>query len=140
VGHTHVVRDAVVELADYALPLCGIGECGQLEGADALPPYLRFPGLGHVERHANEAVGAAPQSRKTCEQERIRPTPPRLEQAVFRLELPGLLPGPAVSAVDQLMVVGVDGLELALVGGSRLDRQPEVAVAACGQLGITTST
>ena len=63
-GHTHVVRDAVVELADYALPLCGLGECGQLEGADALPPYLRFPGLGHVERHANEAVGAAPQSRK----------------------------------------------------------------------------
>jgi hypothetical protein len=61
-------------------------------------------------------------------------------QAVFRLKLPGFLPGPVVSAVDQLMVVGVDGFELALVGGSRLDRQPEVAVAACGQLGITTST
>src|SRR5215208_169451 len=45
--------------------------------------------------------GAEPRSRKTRARERIRPTPPRLEQAVFRLELPGLLPGPVESAVDQ---------------------------------------
>src|SRR5215208_1264951 len=80
--------------------------------------------------------GAEPRSRKTRARERIRPTPPRLEQAVFRLELPGLLPGPAESAVDQ----STYGRRRALVGGSRLDRQPEAAVAGCGQLGIAAST
>jgi hypothetical protein len=78
--------------------------------------------------------GAEPRSRKTRARERIRPTPPRLEQAVFRLELPGLLPGPALSAVDQLMVVGVDGLELALVGRTSIGspRWRLQLAASCG--------
>jgi len=47
---------------------------------------------------------------------------PRVEHAVLHLELPALLHGPAEFAVDHLVIVGMDGFEMALMGGSRVGR------------------
>lgn len=70
-------------------PLCCLGERDQLEGGGPLPLLLKFPGLGHVERHANEAVGdRAAVANHACTVEHPADAAARLEHAVFHLELP----------------------------------------------------
>jgi hypothetical protein len=55
-----------------------------------------------------------------------------MEHAVLRLELPALLLGAAEPFVDHRVIVGIDGLEMLLVGRFRVGRQPEVMVAGSG--------
>src|SRR5215204_332373 len=130
-----------MELTAYALPSLLPRRARSAGGRGPAPTPSQVPwprsrrasrqrgGRGQSRGRESRVHGRAPGGRR-CPVG-ARGIPPRT---------PGLLPGPAGFAVDHLIVVGVDDLEVALVGGSRSGRQPKVAVAACGQLGVATST
>jgi hypothetical protein len=100
---------------------------------------LPLPGLGHIERHANEAVG----SRAAVTQNACAGEDPTYAAPVGAGGIPARTSRspPWPGAVCGRSTHGRRG-GWSRIGsrGSRLDRQPEVAVAACGKLWIKTST
>ena len=84
---------------------------------------LELPGLGDVERDPREAFGSGVRAAQQAGAgEDPADSSVRVDHAVLRLELPPFLNGPLQPFIDCRVIVGMDGLEVLLVGGLRVLR------------------